>query len=116
MSVFQEDHLPSPWVTHLPQHAKGWLRDAQQDSAQARDIVQRNGEISIRESRQSVEQNGSVKILTIATTIALPFNAVAAIMVIDGHYGPGGRKFWVYSNISIPLSALIWMIYAGIRW
>lgn len=127
MSLFQEDHMPSAWTAHLPHLAKGWLRDAQQDSAQVRDIVQRNAErvsktvdlimsiISVRESRQSVEQNDSLKILAVVATIALPFNAVAAVMAIDGEYGPGGKRFWVYFTISIPLCTLIWMIYAGVR-
>lgn len=127
MRLFREDHMPEAWTAHLPVPAKGWLLAVQKDSAQVRDLVGKNAErisktvdlitsiISVRESQESVDQNGSLKFLTIIATSVLPINAVAAIMALDGDYGPRGGKFWVFFVVSVSLTIFIWVIYGLFR-
>ncbi|KAH7131869.1 hypothetical protein B0J11DRAFT_565465 [Dendryphion nanum] len=63
---------------------------------------------SVYESRESRFSNRIMAVIALIGAIFLPFNCVAAILGIQGDYGPQGHSFWRFWAISIPIT--IWVL------
>ncbi|KAF2180444.1 hypothetical protein K469DRAFT_753417 [Zopfia rhizophila CBS 207.26] len=78
-----------------------------EDFAQVLDLVRRNSArithqtslitslMSVRAGKAQAAQSQRVGVLTVVATLVLPFNAIAAILAIEGDFGPLGNRFWV---------------------
>ncbi|OCK75732.1 hypothetical protein K432DRAFT_429215 [Lepidopterella palustris CBS 459.81] len=87
------------------------------------DLVQRNREritknislltalIFVEESRVGITNGKKLEALTVAATIFLPFSVVSSVMNINGQFGPGQPKQWVFWSISIPFSLILLTLY-----
>lgn len=52
--------------------------------------------MSVQSSFASLHLNERLGFLTGLATFMLPLNIIAAIMAIQGDYGPGGGQFWIF--------------------
>jgi Mg2+ and Co2+ transporter CorA len=63
--------------------------------------------VAIGEGKQALDENHALARLSLLATVFLPFSTVATIFSIQGGYGPGQGRFWLFWAIAIPLTGLI---------
>src|SRR5205809_2310785 len=61
------------------------------------------GLVSILQSRKSLEEAQSARLLTILGTIFLPLSLSSGVLSMGGDFLPGKPHFWIYFVISVPL-------------
>ena len=64
-------------------------------------------ELSLEATERSIREAKSVKALTIMGAVFIPLAYTAALFSMSDPYRPGGKLFWVYFVISLPLIGLI---------
>lgn len=68
--------------------------------------------VSIGEGKQALGENHALARLSLLATVFLPFSTVATIFSIQGGYGPGEGKFWLFWVIAVPLTGLVILLTA----
>jgi hypothetical protein len=69
------------------------------------------GLASMAGNRQSVFEAKSTKTLTVLGLVFIPLAYTASLFSMAEPYAPGNELFWVYFAISVPLIALLMVIY-----
>ncbi len=66
---------------------------------------------TLSESKEARMRNKAVALLTALGAVFLPFSTIATIMDINGDYGPGQDRFWVFWVVSICVTAAVAVLY-----
>src|SRR5207248_1813024 len=77
------------------------------------------GNLAVIASKQSLEEAHSVARLTVMALTFVPLSFVASLFSMQGDVAPGGRKFWIFFAVALPLLALVFLsAFAGVllRW
>ena len=64
-------------------------------------------ELALEATNRSIREAKSLKALTILGIVFIPLAYVASLFSMSDPYRPGGRLFWVYFAVAIPLIGLI---------
>lgn len=117
------DCLPYAW-TETPSPATEKARtEMKADFEQVRSTIENNGArlsqtldlvasiMQVRAGEQSIKQNDRLSFLTLIATVALPFNALAAILGMQTSWGPGNPHFGKFWLISSAVCAFMWISY-----
>jgi len=72
--------------------------------------------MSVQSSFYSLRLNERLGFLTGLATVILPLNIVAAILAIQGDYGPGGTKFWVFWISAVLACIAIFAVFIVYHW
>jgi Mg2+ and Co2+ transporter CorA len=65
----------------------------------------------VYESRESRILSRIMASLALVGILFLPFNTVATILGMQGDFGPGSKRFWVYWAISIPVMTVLVLVH-----
>jgi CorA-like Mg2+ transporter protein len=63
--------------------------------------------VQILDSRQSFAEAANIKQLTYVALVFVPLSFVATLFSMSDNFIPGGRGFWIYFAVAIPLSMLV---------
>jgi Mg2+ and Co2+ transporter CorA len=131
------NHRPESWYTAPSQLGDigasfGEVYSSiQRDIEQAQSLIQRNANritetvtlitslMSVLEGKTALKQNQRLGLLTIFATLALPFNAAAAIFSVQTEFGPGGTRFGVFWEVAgsiLGLAALLLALLYLVPW
>jgi len=106
-------------------------RSIQKDIEQIQNLIQRNADritetvtlitslMSVIEGKTALKQNQRLGLLTIFATLALPFNAAAAIFSVQTEFGPGGKRFGVFWEVAgsiLGIAALLLSLLYLVPW
>ena len=64
-------------------------------------------ELALKAAERSIREAKSVKVLTILGIVFIPLAFVASLFGMPDLFRPGGRLFWMYFVVSVPLLGLI---------
>ena len=67
----------------------------------------------VYESRKSRILSRNMTSLALVGVLFLPFSSVASILSIQGDYGPGERRFWVYWAVSAPITIVLLIMHVA---
>lgn len=63
-------------------------------------------ELSLEMTNRSIRDAKNIKALTILGLVFIPFSYTASLFSMADSYSPGGRSFWIYFAVSLPLTGL----------
>jgi Mg2+ and Co2+ transporter CorA len=134
-------HTPKSWYTsgQTPPRPQGGIGSSfhevyssiQRDIEHVQSLIQRNADritetvtlitslMSVLEGKTALKQNQRLGLLTIFATLALPFNAAAAIFSVQTEFGPGGKQFGVFWEVAgsiLGLAALLLALLYLVPW
>ncbi len=72
--------------------------------------------VQIIDARRSFAETTNITRLTALALIFVPLNFVAALFSMSNEFVPGGRLFWQYWAVSVPVTLLIVVIARPPRW
>ena len=64
-------------------------------------------ELALKAAERSIREAKSIKALTILGIVFVPLASVASLFSMSDPFRPGGRLFWMYFVVSVPLLGLI---------
>ena len=70
--------------------------------------------LQITDSRQSIVETKNLKRLANLALVFVPLTYVAGLFSMSGNIAPGGRLFWVYFAVSVPLLLAVGFLAAGL--
>ncbi|KAK3934437.1 hypothetical protein QBC46DRAFT_359015 [Diplogelasinospora grovesii] len=72
----------------------------------------KTAELSLKEDERTGREARTVKALTILGIVFLPLSFSASLFSMSESYLPGSVRFWLYLSVSLPLLALVVLIYS----
>jgi Mg2+ and Co2+ transporter CorA len=66
--------------------------------------------VQIVDSRRSFAETANISRLTILAFVFVPLTFVSSIFSMNADHGPGGRHFWVYFAVALPVTLVVYLI------
>lgn len=66
--------------------------------------------VQIIDARQSFAETTNISRLTILALIFVPLSFVSSLFSMNPENGPGGKEFWVYFAVAIPITFLVFLV------
>ncbi len=67
--------------------------------------------VSVAEGRVGISNGKRIEALTLVAMFLLPFSLVSSVMNINGEFGPGQRKQYIFWAVSTPISLVLILAY-----
>lgn len=90
--------------THIEKSLKGYSKRLENMLPVVTSLVQ------IIDSRRSMVETANVSRLTFLAFIFVPLSFTSSLFSMNSDVGPGGRYFWIYFVVSVPLTAVVFLL------